>query len=173
MPGSFIGAARYHDFSAGHRVVGQGGPCEGLHGHNYRVYFEVMADVNKIGMVLDFGIIKELLCDWLEYNWDHQMLLWDQDPLHHIMFPDKAKAQDEDATWRVLGSIVSVPFNPTAEAMAQHLLKVVGPTQLAGMNATLHKVTVWETRKCYGFATLNWQPPISYTLEETMDVRSK
>jgi 6-pyruvoyl-tetrahydropterin synthase len=31
-----ITATRYHEIDAGHRVVGQGGKCEHLHGHRYR-----------------------------------------------------------------------------------------------------------------------------------------
>ena len=35
-------AHRFHEFSYGHRVVGQGGKCEHLHGHNGVVTFHVV-----------------------------------------------------------------------------------------------------------------------------------
>ena len=45
-------AERYHDISCGHRVHGQGGHCEHLHGHNYRVHFTVTAEeLDEVGRV--------------------------------------------------------------------------------------------------------------------------
>ena len=45
-------------------------------------------------------------------------------------------------------SIVFVPFNPTAENMAQYLVEVIGPLQLHATDVTLVKVVIEETRKC-------------------------
>lgn len=133
-----ISAHRYHDISCGHRVHGHEGKCAHLHGHNYRVHFTVEADagLDALGRVLDFGVIKSALCQWLEDNWDHRFLVWDQDPLL-----DALMALDPDG-------VVAVPFNPTAENMAEHLVNQVAPAQLEGLGATLTAVTVDETRKC-------------------------
>ena len=49
-------------------------------------------------------------------------------------------------------SIIRVPFNPTAENMAEHLLHVVGPQQLRGSGVKLIRVRVEETRKCSAVA---------------------
>lgn len=131
-----ITAQRYHDISCGHRVHGHEGKCQHLHGHNYRVHFTVQAQtLDEVGRVLDFSVIKSELCMWLEDNWDHKFLIWDQDPLsRHLL--------DIDAT------VVLVPFNPTAENMAKYLVEVVGPEKLAGSACRLISVTVEETRKC-------------------------
>ena len=131
-----IHAIRYHDISAGHRVVGQGGACEHLHGHNYRIHFTCGADdLNDIGMVIDFSEIKKRLCHWLEDNWDHRMLIWIEDPW---LYP----IRDID------GTVVEVPFNPTAENMAKHLVTKVGPRVLEGTGVVLIDCIVEETRKC-------------------------
>jgi 6-pyruvoyltetrahydropterin/6-carboxytetrahydropterin synthase len=45
-------------------------------------------------------------------------------------------------------SVVFVPFNPTAENMAQHLGEVIWPQQLAGTGVTLVSVRIEETAKC-------------------------
>ena len=45
-------------------------------------------------------------------------------------------------------SIVFTPFNPTAENMAQHLVEVIGPQQLADTGVTLVSVRIEETAKC-------------------------
>lgn len=136
-------ATRYHDFSAGHRVYGHENKCSALHGHNYRVHFTVAsARLDLVGRVLDFSVINTRLCQWLEDNWDHKFLVWSKDDWGAAL-----AAIDPDG-------VVDVPFNPTAENMAQHLLRVVGPQVLADTNCFLCSVTVEETRKCKAEAAL-------------------
>ena len=146
-----ITATRYHDICAGHRVHGQGGKCEHLHGHNYRFHFTIesknpealkhdgstVGGVDEVGRVLDFSVMKEVLCEWLEQNWDHKMLLWEKDPFY-------AYVKDIDAT------AVRVPFNPTAENMAKHMVLVVAPLLFskAGIQCVLIRCTIDETAKC-------------------------
>lgn len=130
-----ITATRYHDISAGHRVYGHESKCKHMHGHNYRIHFTIGSDsLDEVGRVLDFSAIKEHLCMWVEKHWDHKFLLWDQDPL--LSF---AK-YDPD-------SFVPVPFNPTAENMAQYLVEIVGP-QVLPEGTKLVECTIEETMKC-------------------------
>jgi len=132
-----ITATRYHDFSTGHRVYGHESKCAHLHGHNYRIHLTVEAEqLDTVGRVMDFSAIKEHLCYWLEEEWDHKFLVWEQDP-----FASSLKELDPDGT-------VVVNFNPTAENMGQYLINVVGPKQLAGTNVKLVNVNIEETRKC-------------------------
>lgn len=132
-------ATRYHDFSAGHRVAGHENKCAHLHGHNYRVHFHVEAEeLDSVGRVLDFGVIKALLCEWLELHWDHRLLIWQHDPI----LPSLKKQ-----TGLIAESVVDVPFNPTAENMARHLVRTVGPEVLPH-GLRLVRVRVEETRKC-------------------------
>jgi 6-pyruvoyltetrahydropterin/6-carboxytetrahydropterin synthase len=146
MPESKTVATRYHDISCGHRVYGHESKCAHFHGHNYRFHFHVEPDVGNgldtIGRVMDFSVIKEKLCMWLETNWDHKFLLWSQDPsLEEMMRLDP------------LG-VVPVPFNPTAENMAEHLLTEIGPRQLHGTGVRVTKVIVEETAKCHASSEL-------------------
>lgn len=131
-----ITATRYHDFSYGHRVYKHESKCANLHGHNGRVHFTIEApSLDSVGRVLDFSVIKEKLCLWVENNWDHKFLVWTDDPMaQHLKELDR--------------TVVEVPFNPTAENMAAYLVKVIGPVQLAGTGATLIRVVIDETRKC-------------------------
>lgn len=132
-----ITAERYHDISCGHRVVGHEGKCQYLHGHNYRIHFVVQAQkLDNIGRVVDFSVIKEKLCLWLENNYDHKFLIWSEDPL----LPELQKI--------AIDSLVVTPFNPTAENIAKHLVEVIGPSQLTGYNCQLISCKVEETRKC-------------------------
>jgi 6-pyruvoyltetrahydropterin/6-carboxytetrahydropterin synthase len=137
-----ITANRYHDISCGHRVVGHEGKCQYLHGHNYRVHFVCASDyLDSVGRVIDFSVIKEKLCMWLEAMWDHKMLLWSEDPL----LP---------ALRQIDSSIIALPFNPTAENLALYLIKEIAPLLLEGTGVRLIKCVVEETRKCSAQVTL-------------------
>jgi 6-pyruvoyltetrahydropterin/6-carboxytetrahydropterin synthase len=137
-----VSITRYHDFSYGHRVYGHESKCACLHGHNGRAYFKVSAPgLDHIGRVIDFGVVKSTLCGWLETNWDHRTLIWHGDPW-------LAGLQAIDP------SIVPVPFIPTAENMAMHLLNNVGPHMLQGTGVKLQSVRIDETRKCSAEAAL-------------------
>ena len=148
-----ITAERYHDISCGHRVHGHESKCAHLHGHNYRVFFTVEANkgLDDIGRVLDFSAIKSKLCMWLEDQWDHKFLAWESDPFMgaiHQAVLDGGPHFNEEASEMLSGSMVWVPFNPTAENMAQYLVEVIGPQQLAGTGCTLVSCKIEETRKC-------------------------
>ena len=144
---------RYHDFCAGHTVTGHESKCRHLHGHNYRVHFHVRmkplpeasqsekiapnADgLDHIGRVVDFSVVKQLLCEWLEENWDHRFLINQEDP----RLPFLAETDKE--------SLVVVNFNPTAENMARFLVETIGPLTLAETDVELYGVELSETRKC-------------------------
>lgn len=130
---------RYHDISTGHRVHNHESKCAHLHGHNYRVHFNVVltdGQLDAVGRVIDFSVVKERLCMWLEDNWDHKFLVWQDDPLAKML-------------WHLdQNGVVLVEFNPTAENMAQYLVDDVGPKQLAGTGVMLRSVRIEETRKC-------------------------
>lgn len=135
-----ITAERYHDFSYGHRVYGHESKCAHLHGHNGRVHFTVVAvdsahPVDGVGRVMDFSVINTKLCQWVEENWDHRMLVWQED-----IWCDDLVLMDP--------TVVILPFNPTAENMANYLLNIIGPRQLLDTGVVLLKVVVEETRKC-------------------------
>lgn len=132
-----ITVERYHDISMGHRVVGHESKCRHLHGHNYRIHFVCSAsELDPLGRVIDFSEIRDRLCMWLEEHWDHRMMIWSKDPL----LPELQRL--------VPGDLCIVPFNPTAEQIAIHLVSVVGPEQLKGSGITLLECRVEETRKC-------------------------
>ena len=143
-------ASRYHDISVGHRVVGHEGKCRHLHGHNYRIHFHCEAQsLDDIGRVIDFSVIKDKLCMWLEDNWDHKFLFWTEDVLFkHLADCTEHYSCNENDMVDYYHSLVGVPFNPTAENMADYLLNVVAPKQLEGLGVVCTKVTIEETRKC-------------------------
>ncbi|MBX9597977.1 MAG: 6-carboxytetrahydropterin synthase [Burkholderiales bacterium] len=127
---------RKHEIHCGHRVYQHESKCRNLHGHSYVFHLKCSSDkLDSLGRVIDFSVIKELLCQWLDDNWDHKMILWDQDPL----FTELLKLDS---------SVVSIPYNPTAENLARYLVETVGPRLFAPLPITLSEVTLEETSKC-------------------------
>ncbi len=126
-------------FCAGHRLLGHEGRCAYLHGHNYRVDVEVEAiaggaEVDAIGRVIDFALIKRRLLGWLDAHWDHAFILWALD------VTALAAVQLAQPTKYFL-----LPWNPTAENMARYLVEVVAPHVLADLGVVARRVAVWES----------------------------
>lgn len=158
---------RSHEICAGHRVVGHESKCRHLHGHNYVFHFHVAPKpldgvsvkgdpLDQVGRVIDFSVVKSTLCQWLEDNWDHKFLHWEKDDLmtglailikqqnqfgNDIVFAEDAK--------HFSGSLVSLPFNPTAENLAQYMVEVIGPQLLDEHGVELVQCTIEETSKCH------------------------
>lgn len=62
----------YFKFSAAHFLIFPDGSAERLHGHNYRVYVEIDAELTRFGLVIDFKMVKPVvreLCDELDEHW--------------------------------------------------------------------------------------------------------
>ena len=156
---------RSHEICAGHRVVGHESRCKMLHGHNYVFHFHVAPKpldgvsvkgnpLDQVGRVIDFSVVKSTLCEWLEVNWDHRFLHWEQDKLmagiasliEDSNRPGFIEAKDEI---HFFDSLVSLPFNPTAENLAQYMVEVIGPRLLDEHGVELVKCTIEETSKCH------------------------
>lgn len=167
---------RSHEICAGHRVVGHESKCRHLHGHNYKFHFHVepkgRTDVRKlkagkmteiggldtVGRVIDFSVVKSTLCEWLEQNWDHRFLHWEQDALINGLVAIATNDQTFDEDQRDVGgkdflhftdSLVSLPFNPTAENLAAYMVEVIGPRLLDEHGVELVTCTIEETSKCH------------------------
>lgn len=122
-------------FCAGHRLRLHGGRCENFHGHNYVADFYVTgSQQDEVGRVVDFSELKKRCKGWLDENWDHAFLLWDED-------------QNGIDALRMVEPhrLFVMPYNPTAENMAKYLLEEVCPKILEGTGGRATKVVIWET----------------------------
>lgn len=146
---------REHRICCGHRVVGHESKCKFIHGHEYRFEFHVEGiNLDKVGRVLDFGVIKEKLCMWLEDYWDHKLLMWDRDPMLNVFrfvkgqtFSVQGQELSEPANDPLM-SVWLVPVNPTVENLAMHFVEDIAPKVLFGTNTKLVLLRLWETDKC-------------------------
>ena len=74
------------DFCYGHRLLNYDGKCRHLHGHNGRIEVDIEArELDQLGMVLDFGVVKGVVRTWVDNNLDHRMLLCKHDPYVPIL----------------------------------------------------------------------------------------
>jgi 6-pyruvoyltetrahydropterin/6-carboxytetrahydropterin synthase len=140
-------AVKTHEIQMAHRLVGNSDVCSRIHGHSYK--FEIAVErfshgIGERGMVMDFSDIKALFCGWLDDNWDHRLLLWEDDPLleHDNLFQKIESCAP--------GSVVTLPGNPTAENMAEYLLTNIFPVLLEEKNipVVVAGIRVYETSQC-------------------------
>lgn len=136
-------------FCAGHRVYGHENKCANLHGHNYVIYLHArskgtLPQVDGLGRVVDFSVLKACFDPWLQDNWDHAFIFYTKDREVKDLFTREAfnrmKKYEAD-------------FNPTAEEMAKFLLHA-SKDFLAQTGVELWKVRVDETENCYAEAVV-------------------
>lgn len=130
-------------FCAGHRVFGHESKCRNLHGHNYTVLFDAQAEqLDELGRVIDFAVLKERLKAWIDEYWDHGLILMESDPIVPMMTRSLAQ------------KCYLLPQNPTAENLAEHLLHHAAPEALEGVGVRVVRVTLWETENCCAMVEL-------------------
>lgn len=61
-------------FDAAHHLHAYEGKCKNLHGHTYKVVFGISGFPDEIGLVIDFGDIKEIWKKHIEIYLDHRYL---------------------------------------------------------------------------------------------------
>lgn len=104
-------------FSAAHSLREYGGNCENLHGHNWVV--EVLCEseeVDKLGMVIDFRVLKKALKEVLE-TLDHRFI-------NEVSPFDK--------------------INPSSENLARYIFEQISEKLPADKPVRLSSIKVWE-----------------------------
>jgi 6-pyruvoyltetrahydropterin/6-carboxytetrahydropterin synthase len=75
-----ITCTRRLEWDSMHRVTGHNGKCKCFHGHRYVAEITCEAsELNQLGMVIDFGIIKKVVGEWINTNWDHTAIFMKND----------------------------------------------------------------------------------------------
>ncbi len=119
--------------------------CATLHGHRYVIEIVATApELDRLGRVIDFSVLKEKIGTWLDMYWDHTMIICQH---------DIAVIKALDACPRKKPTFIA-PFNPTAENMASYLLKDVCPVLMKDTDVVVTRVIVHETPNCKAEASL-------------------
>tara|TARA_Y100000310_G_C20346340_1_gene652207 strand:- start:213 stop:668 length:456 start_codon:yes stop_codon:yes gene_type:complete len=138
------------EFDAGHRVYQHESKCSNVHGHRYKIDLTCSAsELDELGRIIDFGVIKQLCGGWLDDNFDHGMILYKHDPLKRLW---ESFGRHElglgDFTSYGNHKFYLMDTNPTAENIAQHLYQIF-QSLLDQYHITVVNVRVWETPNCY------------------------
>ena len=133
---------RVIEFDAAHRLPNHPGKCRSLHGHRYRVEITCSAaQLDHVGVVLDFGEIKHRIGGWIDEHWDHGSILCADDwrLIAHLKHDPNQK-------------VFVVPFQPSAENLATYLLRKSRELLTDIEHVDVVKVRLWETPNCWAEA---------------------
>lgn len=152
------------EIDMGHRVTNHDGKCKSLHGHRYKIVVDIRGNLHaggaQEGMVLDYSIIKRVLMEKIDAQFDHGTALWSEDPLvAHELGPIYENLRVKAAQhgyfaspigWK-WGKLVLMHKVPTAENLAELWFNIVSDEiekYLHDFDSRLYAVTVWETPNC-------------------------
>ena len=106
-------------FDAAHYLKFYDGPCHNLHGHTYRLEVTCKSNTLTNGMLMDFAVLKQLVSEKILSKVDHKFL--------NDVFP----------------------FEPTAEKMADWILKELQPVM------PVYSVRLYETPTSFAEVSLD------------------
>ena len=135
---------RILEFDAGHRLMRHESKCANIHGHRYKVEITARTtELDRVGRVVDFGIIKSTVGVWIDENLDHTIMLFHED-VDVIKFCATINQK----------RVYVCEFEPSAENLARHLLQISNSILRAHHpDLTVIHVRVWETPNCYADAS--------------------
>ncbi len=138
-------------FCYGHRVKNHESKCATLHGHNGIIWVHAIPkkDLDDLGRVIDFSVLKEKVGGWVDQYWDHTMILFKDDE-------ETIKLVDQAPSFK---DTFILPTNPTAENLAKYLLTEICPKVLKDSGVMVYKITFWETENCYAEQLLDPNGP--------------
>ena len=127
-------------FEAGHALYGHDQKCQYLHGHSYKLSVTVIGipikdkSSPKLGMVIDFGDLKEVIYQQIIEEFDHSMML-------NVDSPHKKTAHYLEKEGH---KIQKLNYNPTCELLVIDFANRIQKSLPSGVE--LHSLTLWETK---------------------------
>jgi 6-pyruvoyltetrahydropterin/6-carboxytetrahydropterin synthase len=131
-----VEVTRILEFDAGHRISKHGGKCAHVHGHRYKVEITCVADLDDLGMVIDFGLIKALVGNWIDENLDHAFIAFCRD------------TEICDFLTYTKQRVFIMGGEPTAENLSRVVFDV-SKRLLVPYGVVVKRVRLWETPNCY------------------------
>jgi 6-pyruvoyltetrahydropterin/6-carboxytetrahydropterin synthase len=132
-------------FSAAHFLIFPDGSAERLHGHNYRVFLEVRAELSPFGLVIDFQKIKPVVRELLGGLNEHLLLPGE----HHELQINGAPSDSVEVLYRErrylipAEDVIVLPVNNTS---TENLACWIGRRLLDILPREFPDVTVQELR---------------------------
>lgn len=130
-------------FEMAHALTGYDGLCSEIHGHSYRLFVTVAgtpcSDPSnpKYGMVMDFGLLKNIVREKVADVYDHAFLIR-RDPGNEELTASLEKR---------FNRIWAVDFQPTCENLLLRFVDLISPELPAGVR--LHSMRLHETASSF------------------------
>lgn len=135
---SIIRLTKEFTFEAAHMLEGYDGLCREIHGHSYRLFVTVKGepqtdpDSPKLGMVMDFGVLKRIVNEQIVDRLDHAFMM---------RRSESAEAITEALSMQ-FSKVVLTEYQPTCENMlsdfAERLLGAL-PEEVELCSLKLHE----------------------------------
>lgn len=135
---SVIRLTKEFSFEAAHMLEGYDGLCREIHGHSYRLFVTVKGEpVNdptspKLGMVMDFGILKRIVNEQIVDRLDHAFMMRRTENSEEVLL----------ALGGSFSKVVFTDYQPTCENMladfAERLLGAL-PEEVELCSLKLHE----------------------------------
>jgi len=121
-----------------HRIPRHESKCRAFHGHRYAAEITcAIPELDALGRVVDFGVVKQRVGGWVDTHWDHTAILMrgDDDPGAIAMI---------EANARLGRPVYLLDEPPTAENVVAELARVSAEL-LADTGVTVVRIRLWET----------------------------
>lgn len=125
-----------------HALFGYDGPCKNIHGHTYHLHVTVAGLINETpndpnqGLVIDFGVIKQITKEHVISRFDHALVLHQDAPYSIDTFlPDHFE------------KVLLVPFQPSCENLMMYFKSLI--SSALPSDVKLVKMRLEETPTSY------------------------
>lgn len=112
-----------HNMEIAHRLSNLPGKCQNIHGHSMIVSLTLYGNLDENGIFegADYGTLKKFFRQHLDTNYDHHLLLNENDPWAGLLLPeyfqvDSGGQRTEEA--QQLPGLVKCPGDPTTENLS-------------------------------------------------------
>lgn len=122
-------------FDMAHALTGYDGKCSNIHGHTYRFYVTVAGSPitdpasPKAGMVIDFGVLKQIVNETVVEPFDHALVL------------NQSAGFDNALNTK----LIVLPFQPTTENLLLHFSRLLEGKFPSGVRIVSMKLFETET----------------------------
>lgn len=130
------------DFEMAHALWNYDGACRNIHGHSYKLYVTVSGEPIhdnrnvKNGMVVDFGVLKEMVNRTLVKRYDHCVMVSKEAPHDFLTKVDQMFDKYE-----------LVPFQPTSENLLLLFVEILKKEMTEDIE--LVKLQLYETETSF------------------------
>lgn len=137
---SVIRLTKEFHFDMAHALLGYEGKCKNIHGHSYELKVTLIGKVKNgsldsdEGMLIDFGVLKEIVNRKIIKPFDHALVLNDR------MEINKKLGEGFE-------QLFFVPFQPTCENLLAHFAELI--TSELPDGCSLHHLFLRETATSY------------------------